>query len=126
MRLVQLIFLAATFAFDVWAQNPPKLAATARIDLTAASGVGSINNGTVLKGSGSMVRMNWLPAGDQPRTYTCSFTIIHFGWTEIVFQFTPQNSGAVEVALLGPWEQSPNAGPIYRQEVLWDSVSATN
>lgn len=109
-----------------WCQNPVKLAASTRFDLMASASVGSIDDGTVLQGNGSMVRMNWLAAADQPRSYTCSFTVIHFGWTRIVVQFTPQNDGTVDLDLLGPWEESAGTGsPIYRQETLWDGVIAT-
>ncbi len=129
MRIVQAILLggAVVLAPQAMGQNPAKLSATARFDLFASAGVGSIKGGTVLKGSGSMVRMNWVAAGEQPRSYTANFQIIHFGWTEILVQFTPENSGTVNLTLMGPWEQSSNAGnPIYRQEVLWDNLSGTN
>lgn len=126
MRFLRAIFLLV-FISSAWAQgNPPKLAGTARFDLLGAASVGALNAAVVLKGNASMERMNWQPAAEQPRNYTCSFSIVHFGWTEIVVQFTPQNSGTVDLSLMGPWEQSPNGGAIYRQEVLWDHVAGTN
>jgi endoglucanase len=112
-------------ALQVSAQNPPKLATGARFDLLADAGVGSINNAVVLKGN--MQRMNWIAAQDQPRSYTCNFSVIHFGWTEILVQFTPENSGTVQLSVMGPWEQSTEPGtPIYKQELLWDALGATN
>jgi hypothetical protein len=41
-------------------------------------------------------------------------------------RFTPTRNGSVELKLMGPWEESSLGGPIYKQEVLWDSLSATN
>src|SRR5688500_2764220 len=122
-----LCFVILLSAFPAWAQNPTKLPATARLDLMATAAVGSITDGAILRGGGSMQRMNWIPAAEQPRSYTCDFPIIHFGWTVFTIRFTPQNSGAVDLTLMGPWEQSTASGnPIYRQEVLWDNFSATN
>ena len=121
---VLVLFLIAS---NGWSQNPAKLAGGTRFDLMASPAVLAINSGTILRGNGSIQRMNWIAPGDQLRSYSCNFSVIHFGWTEIVIQFTPQNSGSVELTLMGPWEQSAESGnPIYRQEVLWDNVSATN
>jgi len=109
------------------AQNPVKLATGTRFDLMAEAAVGALEDGVILQGAGTMQRMNWIPAQDQPRGYTCNFNVVHFGWLEILVQFTPQNSGNVQLSLMGPWEQSTEAGnPIYRQEVLWDALTATH
>ncbi len=127
LHLRFLVVAVYLLVFQVSAQNPPKLATGARFDLLADAGVGSINNAVVLKGNGNMQRMNWIAAQDQPRSYTCTFSVIHFGWTEILVQFTPQNSGTVQLSLMGPWEQSVESGnPIYKQELLWDALGATN
>jgi len=77
-------------------------------------------------GSGASARrQTWLAGQQQPLTYTANFDILQFAWTRGVFRFTPQSNGLVTLTLMGPWEQSP-AGALYRQEVLWDSLSATN
>jgi endoglucanase len=121
--LVSLLLSAST----TFGQNPGKLPSSARVDLMATPAVGSITNGTVLQGGGSIQRMNWIATADQPRSYTCDFPIIHFSWKQFEIQFTPENSGGVDLTLMGPWEQSTATGtPIYRQEVLWDNLSATN
>ena len=105
--------------------NPPKLANQARFDLIATPNVGAITNGFMLAGDASIARQTWIDATNQPRSYTVNFSIIHFAWTEGIFQFTPASNGAVTLTLRGPWEQSTN-GSIYRQEVLWDNCSADN
>ena len=106
--------------------NPPKLATQARFDLTATATVGSIDNGQILTPEGSVNRMNWIPAEDQPRSYTLHFGAPHFLWSECVFRFMPASNGTVELKLMGPWEQSPGSGPIYRQELFWDALTASN
>lgn len=114
--------LAATAAQG---QNPVKLAAAARFDISASASVGAIREGTVLAGNGSLGRMNWIPEEERPRSYTCEFSVIHFGWTEIAVRFVPDGSGTLTLSLMGPWEPSEAPGnPIYRQEVLWDALTA--
>jgi endoglucanase len=106
--------------------NPPKLATQARFDLMASTEVGAIDGGQILTGAGSVARMNWIPIANQPRSYTVHFSAPHFVWTECDFRFIPSGSGTVELKLMGPWEQSPDAGPIYRQEIYWDALNASN
>lgn len=107
--------------------NPPKLATQARFDLMAGTSVVALTNGQVLRGSGTLARQGWIAAADQSRSFTASFSIFHFAWSEIVVRFVPAGSGIVELALRGPWEQSAEPGnPIYKQEVLWDAIGATN
>jgi endoglucanase len=106
--------------------NPVKMAVLGRFDLLGNSSVGSLTNGYMLAGDASVDRQTWLTAAEQPRSYTINCTISHFGWTEASFRFVPASNGTVTLTLRGPWEQSPNSGPIYRQEVFWDAASATN
>jgi endoglucanase len=106
--------------------NPVKLATQARFDLMASASVGALTNGHVLAGSGSMARQTWIAPADQPRSYTANLAIFHFTWSELAVRFTPAGNGTVELILRGPWEQPPGGGAIYKQEVLWDALSATN
>lgn len=106
--------------------NPVKLATQARFDLLASASVGALTNGYVLEGSGSLDRQTWLAVADQPRSYTANLAILHFTWTELLVRFTPVSNGTVELTLRGPWEQPPGGGAIYKQEVLWDALSAAN
>lgn len=106
--------------------NPLKLATQARFDLMASAGVGSIDEGQIITGAGSVARMNWIPVADQPRSYTVHFSAPHFLWSECEFQFMPSGNGTVELKLMGPWEPSPGSGPIYRQEIYWDALTASN
>ena len=105
--------------------NPVQVATQARFDLIASSSVRALTNGYMLAGDASVARQNWIDPTNQPLSYTVSFTICHYAWTEAAFKFTPASNGTVTLTLRGPWEQSPN-GLIYRQEVLWDAGSATN
>jgi endoglucanase len=52
------------------------------------------------------------------------FGIRSWEWQEISISFTPTYDGPVELLLTGLWEQD-KPGSIYRQEILWDDVSAT-
>lgn len=106
--------------------NPLKLGTQARFDLMASAEVGSIDGGQIILGAGSVARMNWIPAADQSRSYTVYFSTPHFMWTECDFRFTPSGSGTITLKLMGPWEQSSDAGPIYRQEIYWDALTASN
>ena len=106
--------------------NPVKLATQARFDLLASVSVGALTNGYILEGSGALERQTWLAAADQPRSYTANLSIFHFTWTELVARFTPTGSGTVELTLRGPWQHPPGGGAIYKQEVLWDALSAEN
>ena len=127
MTLIRIILILGCLLPAVFGQvSPLKLATQARFDLMASAGVGSIEDGQIVTGAGSVDRMNWIPAADQPRSYTVYFSAPHFLWSECEFQFTPSGSGTVELRLIGPWEQSPGSGPIYRQEIYWDALSASN
>src|SRR4051794_1801742 len=91
--------LAAVFGIVTIAarafEEPVRIAATARFDLTADRQTGALENGRVLTGAGSISRMNWAPAADQPRGYTVSLPVNHFGWHSVSIQFTPARFGNV-------------------------------
>jgi endoglucanase len=101
--------------------EPIKIAATARFDLTGDSHVGSLENGRVHAGSGTISRMNWVPASDQSRGYTVSLPVSHIGWRPLSIEFTPARAGIVTLTLMGPWQEA-SKGVIYREEVLWDDI----
>lgn len=103
--------------------NPVKLARQARMDIQASAAVGRLELGTAP--GGSVERMTWMPAAEQPRTYMVHWPIYHFNWQEVRVAFTPQSNGWVTVELTGPWEWSSASNAIYRQEVLWDALTAT-
>jgi endoglucanase len=106
--------------------NPVQVATQARFDLIGDLNTGPLTNGYMITGDSPQIsRQTWITNTDQPRSYTVSFNIVHFAWSEAAFSFTPASNGIVTMTLFGPWEVSP-AGPIYRQDVLWDALSATN
>jgi endoglucanase len=100
-----------------------KLAASARFDVVADAQAGVLDDGKVVTGIGTIARRNWVPEVEQPRGYTVDFRISHLGWKPLAVRFTSAHDGTVTLSLMGPWEQS-SPGVIYRQEVLWDDVSA--
>lgn len=103
--------------------NPAKLATSGRFDLSVDANVGSIDDGEIVIGSGSVSRMNWVPETDRPRGYTVNFSISHMAWREIAVRFMPKSSGPVTLKLMGPWEEQ-SKGVIYQEEVLWDAIAA--
>jgi endoglucanase len=103
--------------------NPIKITSFARFDLSGSPAVGGLDGGALLSGDGTVGRQTWRPAAEQPRTYTIQVAVTHFAWGKTAFRFVPANSGTVTLTLMGPWEPS-TSGPIYRQEVLWDDLSA--
>ncbi|MCS6771103.1 MAG: cellulase family glycosylhydrolase [Kiritimatiellae bacterium] len=117
------IWFALVVAVVAAPSNPPKLAKVARLDVYAEPEVGAIHYGASTDGGGSIRRASWVSAGERPRIYVATWPIRHFEWTSIGLSFVPSNSGTVVLDLLGQWEMSPS-GTIYRQEVLWDAVTA--
>jgi endoglucanase len=103
--------------------EPVRIAATARLDLTADRQTGSLEKGRVLAGTGTISRMNWVAESDQPRGYTVSLPVSHIGWRSFSIEFTPSRAGTVTLTLMGPWEEA-SKGALYREEVLWDDIKA--
>jgi hypothetical protein len=126
MRILAVFALISSIPACLGQTNPVKVATVARFDMLGDINAGSLTNGYMVAGDGSDGRQTWIAAGDQPRSFTVNFTITRFGWTPTAFRFTPSSNGTVALTIRGPWEQSPNSGPIYKQEVLWDALSATN
>src|SRR4051812_25310269 len=69
--------------------EPAKLAASARFDLSASAEVGTLENGQVVAGNGSIQRPNWMPADRRSTAYTANFPVTRLGWRELVIRFTP-------------------------------------
>jgi endoglucanase len=124
-KVLPAIFVGLWISISHAQTNPVQVATQARFDLIASHSVGALTNGYMLAGAASVGRQTWIDPTNQPLSYTVSFNIVHFAWTEAAFKFTPAGSGTVTFTLRGPWEMSPN-GLIYRQEVYWDACSATN
>jgi endoglucanase len=121
---VWLALVCAMVTVAARAENePPKMATTARFDLAGDVGTGSLENGRLVTGNGSVARMNWVPEVEQPRGYTINFAVTHVGWRSVAIEFTPTRSGTVTLTLMGPWEEA-SKGVIYREEVLWDEINA--
>jgi endoglucanase len=116
--------MAMATAWMAVGAEPVKLADAARFDLSADARAGSLDDGHVIEGNGSIARMSWAPQFEQPRAYTVSFPITHLRWRSMAVRFTPARDGTVTLTLMGPWEEA-SKGLIYRQEVLWDDVRAS-
>jgi len=104
--------------------NTLKVATQARFDLNGDAASGALTNGYATQGDASVDRQTWLSAAEQPRSFTINYTVSHFGWMPATFRFTPASNGVVTLTIRGPWEMGTN-GLIWKQEVLWDSLSAT-
>lgn len=113
-----LVLLAAGL---VAAENPVKMTAVARLDLTASAEVGTLDEGAVLAGGGSLARMNWLPAAKQSAGYTAEFPVTYFAKTTARYRFKPTKSGAVTLSLMGPWEPSPS-GALFKQQARYHEL----
>ncbi|MBA4031997.1 MAG: hypothetical protein C0478_14055 [Planctomyces sp.] len=123
-NVIYSLVLMLTLTSGAQAQDaaPVKLATQARIDLWADAEVGEIAGGTFLAGSGHFERHNWRPAAEQSRGYTVFAPIVAHAWRSIEIEFTPKNSGKVEVALMGPWiEAAPKIRA--KAEVDWVEVA---
>ena len=98
--------------------EPAKLASTARFDLSGDARVGSLEAGRVVAGSGTIMRMNWVPEAQQPRGYTVSLPVTHVGWHSLTVGFTPLNSGTVTLSLMWTTWEEASKGVVYRQEIF--------
>ncbi len=117
-RVVVIIGFASAFAS---AAEPVRLAGTARFDLSADVQVGAIEEGRFLEGDGSLSRMNWVAAAEQPRGYTASIPVTYRGWRSATVRFMPSHDGSIKLTLMGPWEEA-SRGVLYREEILWDQI----
>jgi endoglucanase len=129
-RILESIRPLTLLAAIAWAAStaaggaePLRLATSARFDITADGAVVKIDDGRVTDGTGSIERMNWVSEEARPRGYTINFPITALGWRNLAIQFVPAKAGTVTLALMGPYQEE-SKGVIYRQEVLWDGVSA--
>ncbi len=122
--LAGLVFLWA-LPHVLAAAHPEKLALHARMDVEAGPEVGRLMEGSAATGRGSVARMSWRTYEEQPRTYVAHWPIRHTGWSEVALSIVPQSNGVVSVDILGPWERDSAAQAIYKQEVLWDALTAT-
>jgi endoglucanase len=104
-------------------KNPPRLTTQGRLDLMADAAVGRLSAGQLVRGGGTVTRMNWVAPAEQPRGYTAQLPLTHLGWSKFALRFTPAKSGTVRLVLMGPWEEA-RKGLIYKQEVLWDDLRA--
>ncbi|HKI16576.1 MAG TPA: glycoside hydrolase family 5 protein [Isosphaeraceae bacterium] len=119
--MITTLVLALAMVSSLAAAEPVKMAGAARFDLSADARAGSIEDGQVIAGNGSIERMNWVSESDRPRGYTVNFPITHLGWRSLAVRFIPARSGTVTLTLMGPFEEA-SKGVVYRQEVLWDDV----
>ncbi len=118
------MILAAAATATHSADNPAKLAASARFDVAASAEVRELNSGQIVAGTGTINRKNWLPAAEQARGYTVNFPITLLATNEVRVSFVPQAGGTVSLSLMGPWEEA-SKGVLFKQEVIWDALQVT-
>ena len=71
------------------ADNPLKLAGSARFDITATAEAGELTQGEVTRGDGTIGRKNWVPAAEQSRGYTVNFPLSRFAASEGGLEMLP-------------------------------------
>ncbi len=120
-RLSLLVAALALFPRQVSADEPTRLARSARFDILASASVKALGRERPVEGAPTIARMHWLPEAERPGGYTVEFPIDHRGWHRAAVAFVPEHSGEIVVRLMGPWEQS-RPGVLYREEVLWDEI----
>ncbi|MBB5351442.1 hypothetical protein HNR46_001678 [Haloferula luteola] len=100
------------------ADAPIQRAAQARLQLKPLEG-SELFDGFAVNLDGS-----WMDPGEaKDAGRDVSFPIDVWRWCEATIRFTPREDGRVELHLSGPWEEA-EPGVVWRQEVLWDDVSA--
>ncbi len=106
------------------ADHPAKVAGFVQLDITGDASIGRLDKGMIVRGTGWMDRMTWLPEGAQMRSYTAGITINRLTWTRAGFEFTPKSNGVVIVSFSGPWEEVA-PGQVWRQEVAIDEAETS-
>ncbi len=116
-----LILLFAMVA-PLAAQEPPRLAAEARLWLKVPAGQPPLRN--LQLSTGKVVPSSWeKDPATRERLSDILFPIHWWSWSEISISFTPAQDGLVELSLTGPWAPE-NQGVMPRQEILWDELIA--
>ena len=105
------------------AQEPLRQATEGRFGLKIAAGQAPLRDCQVSIGSATPAPWEKDPAVRERHTDVL-FPIVWWDWREITISFTPVEDGSVELVLNGPWEQA-KAKTVFRQEILWDDISAT-
>ncbi len=119
---LSLLFVALTLLpSPASADEPTRLARSARFDISASASVKALTRERPVEGSPKIARMHWLPESERPGGFTVEFPIDHRGWHRAAVAFVPEHSGEIVLRLMGPWEQS-HPGVLYREEVLWDEL----
>jgi len=74
--------------------------------------------------SGKVSTADWeKEAAVRERLTDITFPIHWWSWSETTVRFTPVYDGMLELVLNGPWA-ADTQGAVFRQEVLWDDISA--
>lgn len=117
-RLSLLIGLATSLAAQT-----PRQTTEARFWLQVPAGQSPLRDLRVSTGSATPASWEADPAVRERKIDLVS-PVCWWTWREITVSFTPVEDGTVDLILNGPWrEEKP--GVLFRQEVLWDEISAT-
>lgn len=105
------------------AAEPLRQAAEARLWLQVPKNQAPLKD--IRVSTGSVGSAHWEKDPDlRERFADITFPIRWWKWTEITIRFTPAESGTAQLTLSGPWAADSNQ-TMYRQEILWDQISAT-
>ncbi len=120
-RLIPALLLAA--ALPATAQDPLRQAGEARVFIKTPADKPPVSE--IFTTLGTATDALWeKDKAKSARQKDFRFGIRSWEWQEVKISFTPTYDGEAELLLAGLWEQE-KPGRIYRQEILWDSISAT-
>jgi endoglucanase len=118
-----LLLLALLAALPASAQETLKQAAEARLFLKTPTDQPPITQITLSNGQVTHATWEKDPAA-VPRQKDIRFPIRWWEWQTLKIDFTPTYDGPVQLLLAGMWE-AEKPGTIFRQEILWDDLTAT-
>lgn len=121
--MIRLLALLVILNTALPAQEPLRQASEGRFGLMVPMGQPPLRDVQVSAGSATPAPWEKNPAVRE-RHIDVIFPIVWWDWQAISISFTSETDGDVELVLNGPWEQD-KAGKVFRQEILWDDITAT-
>ena len=118
-RLLPLFFMVLTAAGEEFV---PRLPSEARLFLRVPPDAQPLRDLRVSLGEASPGTHEDTPE-KRERLTDIRFPIRWWAWRELSINFTPGHDGTIELDLNGPWGEA-RPGVLFRQEVLWDDLSA--
>lgn len=121
-QMKHLILSSLILAVSLDAAEPIRQASEARFWLKVPANQPPLSDVRVSHGSATPASWEKDPAVRERHTDVI-FPVHWWSWEETIIQFTPAYDGPLELVLNGPWAADKDGG-IFRQEILWDTISA--